>query len=219
MALVNGSVVVNYQGQEYELQTYKSHGKDILYESSVVDLAFELGFHSLCIESITPFNEHRARKNEEGTQQKLTPRYVAVASCIDAQGRKWTDVGSAGDDSLDTSYIRPYAPEMAAKRARVRVILLALNLKGYNADVEFSDYQGDSRPAPEPVEDKSNCAVTEQQKRGLVTIVKSKNKGKEIIYERIVEDIWGMSYEPNYGEMSEVLSNIDKYIPRIIKIV
>jgi hypothetical protein len=67
-------------------------------------------------------------------------RYIAYCSCFGADGALYEDSANAAPDNVDM--IKNYCVEMATKRARVRCAILALGLKGLNADIEFPDADG-----------------------------------------------------------------------------
>jgi hypothetical protein len=146
-------------GKKVPYKVYFIEGRDTpaIEEGEILALAGKAGVHSIQISKpIQAFNDVmfyvgaqftkygmptiEDRQGNSKPNPTYTPnanRYVAYVSCVGADGHMYEDGASAAPDNVDM--LKNYSPEMAFKRARVRAVILALGLKGLNADIEFSD--------------------------------------------------------------------------------
>jgi len=143
--------------RRFESRTYRTtDGRDLSYtvyyiegrnrpaieEEEALKLATDAGCHSFEVVSIQAFEDNmffasdtQIRKYQEKYPTSI--RYVAICRCIGPDGMPYEDTGNGAPDNIDM--VKNYCPEMAVKRARVRSVILALGIKGINADAEFPD--------------------------------------------------------------------------------
>jgi hypothetical protein len=149
-------------GREVKYKVYFTQGRGTpaIEEGECVRLAQEVGCSGLCVSKAvqafednmfyagkqkTTFGEPKIldgpQKGEDNPNYTPTSmRYIAFAECTGPDGKVYEDLGSAAPDNVEM--LKMYLPEMAVKRARVRCLILALGLKGLNADAEFPDAGG-----------------------------------------------------------------------------
>ncbi|MFA5238317.1 MAG: hypothetical protein WC476_01240 [Phycisphaerae bacterium] len=77
------------------------------------------------------------QRKEFGEKYPRGMRFICCAGVQDKDGNLFEAIGSASPDSVDL--LKNYTPELAEKRAKVRVALDALGLHDLNAGIEFSD--------------------------------------------------------------------------------
>jgi len=139
--------VTTFDGKRHDVEAYEiEDSKTVLLEASIMRLLQEKGISYPIISSVEGFPCTSAfgfgKSAEEG--DRIT-RYVVVATCV-RDKIEFGAVGSAGFDNIQSAGIRPYAPEIAEKRARVRAAIRALGLYGWNADVEFDNFDDGENP-------------------------------------------------------------------------
>jgi hypothetical protein len=186
--------------RKFEERTYKtSDGKEIKYtvyftegrgtpaieEGECLRLALDAGCHSLTVpKPVQAFEDamyYMGRQKESfGKSNPRSLRFVAYAQCIGPDGNEYEDCASAAPDNVEM--LKNYLPEMAMKRARVRCLILALGLKGLNADVEFpdqdkADYNGSpsDRQAAEVLAKKAERLSKIQELFDALGLTKSKS--------------------------------------------
>ena len=132
-------------GKEIKYKVYYIEGRDspAIEESECLNLAFQAGCHSFRVSRPVQafddimFYSSKAQQKKFGIIAPRANRYVAYCECIGFDDKGYEALGNAAPDNVDM--VKNYLPEMAMKRARVRCAILALGLKGLNADVEFAD--------------------------------------------------------------------------------
>jgi hypothetical protein len=127
----------------YKVYYTKGRATAAIEEGECVRLAMEAGCYNIHISKpISAFEDDMYYMSETqyakfGKTHARSMRYIAYVKCTGPDGREYEDVGSAAPDNVDM--LKSYLPEMAVKRARVRCLILALGLKGLNADAEFPE--------------------------------------------------------------------------------
>ena len=132
---------------KYTFTVYFIEGRDTpaVEEKEIVRLSYEVGITGLHVTQ--PMDVYEDNMFYEKSQMKFfekfprSNRYIAYAGCYDSDGILYSSEGSAAPDNVPM--LKNYLPEMAAKRARVRAMILALGLKELNADIEFPDFDSD----------------------------------------------------------------------------
>lgn len=138
---------------EREYKVYYIEGRDTpaIEEAEIVALAIWAGCKDFIVSKPIQavqdnmfYASYLVKKAEKEGEfiPKTSMRYIAYYSVTGPDGNYYEEMGSAGADNIQMSTMKSYAPELASKRARVRACILALNMKGLNADIEFPD--GDS---------------------------------------------------------------------------
>lgn len=194
-------------GEDVSFLVYVLPGsrQEVIRASEALRLADRCGIHSIKIERLEAVQDNFYFVGNDydkwGKKYQRGIRYVATASCKDNKGNTWQMIGSAGPDTLEYPFWR-YAPEMASKRAIVRVILKALGLNEVNADIEFANLigpeinndgqknenmaNGEKEPQEQVSvsgENKTQNVIGPKETKRLMLILKNKSCSREQIIE------------------------------------
>ena len=205
-------------GKKGKVKAYEREDKIICLEASLLDFAYKVGLTEFRIENvfITEDNLWTAGgelmtstiqsivRESTGTnlEEKITinksfvkgPRYIVTYGVTTPDGKRIIDLGSAGADNTSLEF-RRYAPEIAARRARVRTILTAINKKELLTDIEMPpDFIG-PKVDEEEEERNNNGLCSPEQISALKNLYKSKEKMETLLKKYNVEKIEDLSHE------------------------
>ncbi|RLE11384.1 hypothetical protein DRJ04_08170 [Candidatus Aerophobetes bacterium] len=116
------------------------------------------------------------------------PRYIVVYGVTTPDGKRITDLGSAGADNTSSEF-RRYAPEIAARRARVRTILTAINKKELLTDIEMPPDFLEGPKMDEEAERCRNGLCSPEQITALKKLYNTKEKQDALLEKYNVEKI------------------------------
>ena len=116
------------------------------------------------------------------------PRYIVVYGVTTPDGKRITDLGSAGADNTSSEF-RRYAPEIAARRARVRTILTAINKKELLTDIEMPPDFLEGPKVDEEAERCRNGLCSPEQITALKKLYNTKEKQDALLEKYNVEKI------------------------------
>jgi len=116
------------------------------------------------------------------------PRYIVVYGVTTPDGKRITDLGSAGADNTSSEF-RRYAPEIAARRARVRTILTAINKKELLTDIEMPPDFLEGPKVDEEAERCRNGLSSPEQITALKKLYNTKEKQDALLEKYNVEKI------------------------------
>ena len=116
------------------------------------------------------------------------PRYIVVYGVTTPDGKRITDLGSAGADNTSSEF-RRYAPEIAARRARVRTILTAINKKELLTDIEMPPDFLEGPKVDEEAERCRNGLSSPEQITALKKLYNTKEKQDALLEKYNVERI------------------------------
>ena len=191
-------------GEKIEYQVYVQNGKENIQEAEAIRLADRVGITSMQVEEIKPVKDRLYFcENNQSQEVETKPegtRYVATGSCVDEQGKAWRTVGSAAPDSLDYNFWR-YAPEMAAKRAMVRVILRALKLTDLNADIEM----------PSMIQNNQTQQNQDNQDNNEINNQKKNTKNAGDVSEKEVKSLLKQAREKGFTNKKELSNLLSKF--------
>ncbi len=206
------------QTKDYEVYFVESRDSAAIEESEILTLGMWAGCKEFIISKPTQAVEDNMfwadkqfdRAKRDGiTLPARGIRYIAYCSCMGPDGSYYEDSGNAAADNIDMRPMRVYAPELATKRARVRCVILALGLKGLNADVEFPDQDKADASAKEVK--KSVKALDDFIEKLKITFKEAKIPAAD--RENVLEEL-GMNKPLNQlteEEKSELLVKIANY--------
>jgi hypothetical protein len=133
--------------REYTVYFIEGRNTPAIEEPEAMGLALWAGCKTFTIEGVesvedamfyTKAQVERAKQDGMPLPERAN-RYIVRYSCLGPDGKYYEDLGNAAPDNVSMSTMRVYTPELAAKRARVRVAIFSLGLKGLNADIEFPE--------------------------------------------------------------------------------
>jgi len=200
-------------GKKGKVKSYEREGKIICLEASLLDFAYKIGLTDFRVESVhiaednmwgpdgnllTSMTQTVTRTQAAGNlNEKIVmnrsfvkgPRYIVVYGVTTPDGKRITDLGSAGADNTSSEF-RRYAPEIAARRARVRTILTAINKKELLTDIEMPpDFLEGPKVDEEEAERCRNGLCSPEQITALKNLYKTKEKQDALLKKYNVERI------------------------------
>ena len=200
-------------GKKGKVKVYEVEEKLICIEASLLDFAYKIGLREfrvetvMCVEdnlwapdgnlmSATVKNTERIRKDGK-LREKVNvnrsflkgPRYLVVYGVTTPDRQRIKDLGSAGADNTSSEF-RRYAPEIAARRARVRTILTAINKKELLTDIEMPpDFLEGPKVDEEEAERCKNGLCSPEQITALKNLYNTKEKQDALLKKYNVERI------------------------------
>lgn len=200
-------------GKKGRVKSYEREGKIICLEASLLDFAYRIGLTDFRVESVhitednmwapdgnllTTMTQTVTRTSyKDDLKEKVVmsksfvkgPRYIVVYGVTTPDGKRVTDLGSAGADNTSSEF-RRYAPEVAARRARVRTILTAINKKELLTDIEMPpDFLQGPEVDKEEADRSKNGFCSPEQLTAIKKLYNTKEKQDTLLKKYNVEKI------------------------------